>query len=279
MQRFAADIRIETLRCIGNFGSGHVGGAMSIADVLAALYGGVMKINPARPDWEERDWLVISKGHSGPVLYAALALKGYFDKGMLATLNLPNTRLPSHCDRQKTPGVDMTTGSLGQGISTALGVAIGHKWRDRSNRVYCIIGDGEMQEGQIWEAAQCAAHNKVDNFTLVVDYNKRQLDGAVADVNDVRDIAKKFEAFGFDARTVKGYDVRSVYDGLMGAKEVRGKPTLVVLDTYKGIGCDFAEQQPMNHFMVTSREQVEHAVAEIERRLAAGVFPGGESRC
>ncbi|MGN1062179.1 MAG: transketolase, partial [Candidatus Scatosoma sp.] len=179
LKRFSADIRIAMIREMQALGSGHVGGSASIADVLAVLYGGVMNVKPEDPEWEERDRLVLSKGHCGPALYAALALKGYFPMEWLKTLNAPETRLPSHADRLKTPGVDMTTGSLGQGISAAVGIALGNRVRGKNGYVYCIIGDGETEEGQVWEACEAAAHFALDKFILFLDWNKYQLDGTV----------------------------------------------------------------------------------------------------
>lgn len=276
LRRLAADIRIETIRMLAHFGMGHLGGSISIADVLAVLYGGMMKIDPKRPDWDERDWLVMSKGHCGPGLYATLALKGYFPREMLFTLNQPGTRLPSHCDRLKTPGIDMTTGSLGQGVSTALGVALGHRLQGRNNHVYCILGDGELQEGQVWEAVQSAVHRDVDNLTLLVDYNKLQLDGPLTRINRPLDLAAKFTAFGMSAESVKGYDVKEIWGGIQRALQVKGKPSVVILDTYKGLGCNFAEQAAFNHYMVIDADMAKSAEEEIEKRMAAGTYPGGD---
>ena len=177
LKRFSADIRITMLREMQAIGAGHIGGSASIADVLAVLYGGVMQIDPQNPGWEDRDRFVLSKGHCGPALYAALALKGFFPLEWLSTLNGPKTRLPSHADRLKTPGIDMTTGSLGQGISSAVGIALGNRAQGRNSYTYCIIGDGEMEEGQVWEACESAAHFALDKFVLFVDWNKYQLDG------------------------------------------------------------------------------------------------------
>ena len=179
---FAEEIRVETLHELAHLGFGHVGGAMSIVELLAVLYGGEMKINPADPQWEDRDRLVVSKGHAGPAVYATLALKGYFPKEMLLTLNQGGTNLPSHCDRTKTPGIDMTTGSLGQGMSTAIGVALGNKLKKSDAYTYLILGDGECNEGQVWEGAMFAPHFKLDHLIAFVDYNKQQLDGACDDV-------------------------------------------------------------------------------------------------
>jgi transketolase len=275
-KRLSADIRIHTIRALQKAGFGHIGGSMSIADVLAVLYGGVMRIDPARPDWEDRDYLVLSKGHCGPALYAVLALKGYFPMEWLDTVNRPGTRLPSHCDRLKTPGIDMTTGSLGQGLSAAAGIALGLRMQNKENDVFCILGDGELQEGQVWEAAACAAHRKLDRLIIFVDENKRQLDGYVEDVCNPYDAAEKFRSFGWEAVRVCGWDCQAIESAVQTARKSGGAPHAIVLETEKGIGCSFAEREPFNHYMVVSKEMADEAVAEIERRLAAGVYPVGE---
>ena len=274
MRRLSADIRIETIRALAVAGFGHIGGAMSVADALGALYGGAMNIRPDDPKWEGRDMLVMSKGHSGPALYAALALSGYFPMDWLKTVNKPGTRLPSHCDRLKTPGVDMTTGSLGQGVSMAVGLAMACRLKKIGNWIYCIMGDGESQEGQVWEAVQCAASQGLGNFILLVDYNKIQLDGATEAICKPFDLVKKFEAFGFRAEEVKGYDAGDIYRGILRAKEA-GKPSALLLDTYKGLGCCFAEGV-FNHYMNIDMGMADLAIAEIERRYANGTYPGGD---
>nr|HPO04076.1 transketolase [Bacillota bacterium] len=240
---------------------------MSIADVLAVLYGHVMDIDPKNPLWEKRDRLVLSKGHSGPALYSALALKGYFPMEELKTLNKGGTNLPSHCDRQKTPGIDMTTGSLGQGVSTAMGIAMGIRMRGQKSYTYLIIGDGELQEGQVWEGAQFAAHQKLDRLIAFIDYNKKQLDGKVKDICDPLDIPKKFESFGWNAQIIKGYDVREIYNAIAAAKNETGKPSVIVLDTIKGKGCSFAEKADFNHYMIITGEMAEEAIKDIESRF------------
>jgi len=265
LERFAADIRIQTILMFAHAGYGHIGGAMSIADVLAVLYGGVMSIDPKNPSWEERDRFVLSKGHSGPSLYAALALKGYFPLEELKTLNQGGTRLPSHCDRLKTPGIDMTTGSLGQGVSTAMGIAMGVRMKGMDSYTYLIVGDGELQEGQVWEGAQFAAHQKLDHLIAFVDDNKKQLDGLVNDICEPFDICEKFRSFGWHAQIVKGYDVKEIYQAITQAKRAAGKPSVIVLDTIKGKGCCFAENADFNHYMVISEEMAEESIKEIEK--------------
>lgn len=263
----ALKIRIETLKEIGNLGFGHVGGAMSIVDVLAVLYGGVMNIDPKNPRWENRDWLVVSKGHSGPAVYAALALKGYFPMEELNTLNKPGTHLPSHCDRNLTTGIDMTTGSLGHGSSTAVGVAIGNRLDGRDSTTYLILGDGECQEGQVWEAVMLAAQHKLDNLIAFVDDNKQQLDGYTRDINDLIDVRLKFESFGWHAQRVDGSNTAEIYEAIGKAKAEKGKPSVIVLDTIKGKGCSFAEGVLDNHHMTVSKEQAEEAIKVLEEEL------------
>ncbi len=267
LERFAADIRIQTILMFANAGYGHIGGAMSIADVLAVLYGGVMSIDPKNPSWEERDRFVLSKGHSGPSLYAALALIGYFPLEELKTLNQGGTRLPSHCDRLKTPGIDMTTGSLGQGVSSAMGIAMGVRMKGLDSYTYLIVGDGELQEGQVWEGVQFAAHQKLDHLIAFVDYNKKQLDGWVDDICEPFDICGKFRSFGWHAQIVKGYDVKEIYQAITQAKKEAGKPSMIVLDTIKGKGCSFAEIADFNHYMVISDEMAEESIKEIEKNF------------
>ena len=202
LQEFALEIRIGTVECIKSRGFGHIGGSLSVADLLAVLYGSVMNVDPADPKKADRDKLVCSKGHAGPAVYSTLALKGYFPYEKLYTLNQPGTDLPSHCDRKKTPGVDMTTGSLGQGTSTAVGLALGDRLQGRDCRTFLIVGDGEAEEGQVWEAAMFTAAKKLTNLVWIIDWNKKQLDGYVKDINDPGDFQAKFEAFGFDGENI-----------------------------------------------------------------------------
>lgn len=277
MQRLSADIRIETIKSLTRVGYGHIGGAMSIADVLGVLYGGVMNVRPEQPDWPDRDYFVLSKGHSGPGLYAALALCGFFPMEWLATINTIGTNLPSHCDRQKTPGIDMTTGSLGQGISAAVGIALGNKVQKRQNYTYCIVGDGECNEGQVWEAMEAAVERKLDHLIVFVDWNKHQLDGALTDVLDPIDLHAKFSAFGAHTQTVTGYDAQSIYAGIETAKAANGRPSVILLDTIKGLGCSFAEGV-FNHYMNMDWDMANAAIQEIERRLQQNCYPRGDFR-
>lgn len=262
----AAEIRKLTISAMAAAGYGHIGGSMSICEVLAVLYEGVLNIDPLNPKKEDRDWLVLSKGHCGPALYAALAYKGYFPLEELKTLNRNGTKLPSHCDRLKTCGIDLSTGSLGQGVSLGIGAALGNKMKGLHSHVFIIVGDGEMQEGQVWEGIQFAAHRQLDNMVLIVDRNKRQLDGWTENICSPFDIQAKFRAFGFEAICADGQDCPDIYHALMEAKAMK-KPAVVILDTEKGQGCSFAEKAEFNHYMVITDEMAEEANSEIDMRL------------
>ncbi|MDR2468180.1 MAG: transketolase [Spirochaetaceae bacterium] len=269
MKKFAAEIRCETVKCIGARGFGHIGGALSVVDTLAVLYGKVMNINPQKPDWTERDKLVISKGHAGPALYATLALKGYFPLDWLKTLNQPGTRLPSHCDKKLTPGVDMTTGSLGQGVSTAIGLALAQKLDGLSSRTYLITGDGEINEGQVWEGALFAPQQKLANLTWFVDYNHKQLDGTTEEVIDLGDITAKFTAFGWNTRQVNGSDTGAIVEAIEAAHAEKSKPTCIVLNTTKGAGIPCVEEVELNHHIVVEGDFLQKALSQAEEALAA----------
>ncbi len=272
LEKFATAIRLETLKEIKNLGFGHIGGAASVIELMAVLYGKVMNIDPAKPDWPDRDYLVCSKGHAGPTIYATLALKGYFPMEMLTTLNKNGTKLPSHCDRLLTVGIDMTTGSLGQGASSSMGIACGHRLNGRKNTTYLVLGDGELNEGQVWEAAMFASHQKLDNLIAFVDENKKQLDGYTKDINDLGCIKTKFESFGWHAQYVKGDDVLAIYNAIQKAKAAEGKPSVIVLDTIKGQGYPFVEVQMSNHhlrFTEHDHQCAEAEIAALEARLKA----------
>lgn len=268
LKDFATEIRIETIKCIKKRGFGHVGGCMSIADVLAVLYSDVMKIDPKKPDWDGRDYLVLSKGHAGPALFAALALKGFFPLAWLDTMSEPGTKLPSHADRLRTPGVDVTTGSLGQGLSIAAGLAKGFQVKGMDNRVYAILGDGECAEGQNWEAAMFASHYKLGKLTAFVDWNKRQVDGYVEKIMNLGDIAKKFEAFGWEAFTVNGKDPVAIRRTILEAQEKRKeRPLAIILDGIKGAGVSEFEEMFDNHFFNLDSALADRAIKELEAEL------------
>ena len=267
LKEVCKDIRCDILRCIGHLGVGHIGGCLSVAELLAVLYFEEMNIDPANPKMPGRDRFVCSKGHAGPAVYATLANRGYFDKKELLTLNQGGTNLPSHCDMNRTVGIDMTTGSLGQGFSCAVGVALGSKLEKDGATIYALVGDGESQEGQIWEAAMFAAAKKLDNLIAFTDYNKLQIDDTVAKVNDVAPLDEKWAAFGWNVIDVEdGNDVEQVREAIKHAKLGRGseKPTMVILNTKKGCGVKWIEDLgPANHNTNISEEQARAAIAEI----------------
>ena len=263
-QIFAKQLQMEVVKMISSLGIGHVGGSLSVTDLVAVLYeGGMLKYDPENPHWEGRDWVVCSKGHAGPALYSALALKGFMPMSELDTLNRPKTKLPSHCDRNLTPGIDMTTGSLGQGASTAAGVAMGHKMNGADNTVYLILGDGECNEGQVWEMALFAPAKKLDNLIAFVDYNKLQLDARTDDLIPLGDIAQKFDDFGWFAQDIDGHDVGAIYAAIEKARAA-DKPSMIVLNTIKGRGWSAIENQVSSHSMTISPEQLKEALAEMQ---------------
>ena len=266
LKRFAAEIRIATLEEIKSRGFGHLGGSLSICDLLAVLYGKVMRYDPWNPKWPERDKLVSSKGHAGPAIYATLALKGFFPKAELLTLNRPGTNLPSHCDKNKTPGIDCTTGSLGQGTSQAVGMALGDHLKGRSSsRTYLIVGDGELNEGQCWEAAMFTAARRVRNLIWIIDDNKKQLDGATEEILPQFNIRAKFEAFGFEALRVKGNDINGIHHAL--TLPIGDKPRAIVLDNVKGLGVKAVEEMEFNHSVTASPEIWDDYIAAVQADL------------
>lgn len=266
LKKFATDVRIETVKCLEARTFGHIGGCLSIADVLTVLYNGELKnIDPKNPKKPYRDMLVVSKGHAGPAVFATLALKGYFPLDWLPTLCEGGTRLPSHCDRIRTPGIDASTGSLGQGLSLANGFAHAAKIKDKKNRIYCLMGDGEIQEGQIWEAAMYAHQYKLNNLVGIVDWNKKQIDGTVDECISLLDIAEKFRAFGWYAVTVKGDDIEAIQ---MAFKQIRenqsDKPGVLVLDGVKGSGVKCIEEMKFNHMIPVDKELADQCLEELE---------------
>ncbi len=268
LQAFAAKIRLAVVEAIHARGSGHIGGSLSIADVLAVLYGREMKYKVEDPKWADRDKLVCSKGHAGPAVYGTLALKGFFPYEELKTLNRPGTRLPSHCDRNKTPGVDMTTGSLGQGTSLAAGMALGDKLKGRGNRVFLIVGDGEADEGQVWEALAFAAAKQLSNLVVLLDWNKRQLDGYCDQTLPMGDFEAKFKAFGYNTQKVAGNDVDALAAALEKTRAGGDKPYAIIMDTVKGYGIDDVANTANNHSMTVSDEQYEKWTAQLNALLA-----------
>ncbi len=269
--RLSAKIRLELLKEMKNSKGGHIGGSLSVVEILAVLYGGQLKHDPKNPKWDERDYLILSKGHAGPGLYAALAVAGFFDPSVLLTLNEGGTSLPSHPDRNKIPGVDMTTGSLGQGSSVAAGIAYDLKVRNKDQYVYVIVGDGELNEGQNWEAFQFIAHTKLSNCIVIIDENKRQLDGYTKDVLNPFSISEKMKAFGFSTKTVKGNDCLAIDAAINEAKANKDSANCIVLDSIKGQGIKYFEDLFANHSVKFGDKEmaiVDETIAELEKELA-----------
>ncbi len=259
----ARRMRIDILKALHGCGSGHTGGSLSATDIVAALYFYKMKFDPKRPDWKGRDNFILSKGHAAPLLYTALAHAGFFDPTELCTLRKLGSRLQGHPDSKYLPGVEISTGSLGQGLSVACGVALAHKLDKAPNRVYALLGDGELQEGQIWEAAMTAAHYKLDNLCILVDNNGLQIDGPVAKVMGVEPIADKWRAFGWDVQDIDGHDMAQIVAALDKAETVKGKPSAIVCRTVKGKGSKVFEGKVEFHGAAPSREELEIALKEL----------------
>lgn len=256
-------LRRDIIEMLCESKSGHPGGSLSACDIVTALYFKEMNIDPKNPKWEERDRFVLSKGHAAPVLYAALAEKGYFDKSELLKLRKTGAMLQGHPDMKGTPGVDMSTGSLGQGIAAANGMALAAKLQDKSYRVYTILGDGEVQEGIVWEAAMFSAHYKLDNLTAFVDFNGLQIDGKNEDVMGINPLDKKFEAFGWNVIKIDGHDFDQIIDAIEQSKNTKGKPTVIIAKTIKGKGVSFMEDQAGWHGKAPSQEETEIALKEL----------------
>ena len=265
LEHFRDEIRLLTLKELEHRGFGHYGGSLSIVETLAVLYGEVLNVDPTHPKNPERDYCILSKGHAGPALYAALALRGFFSEDMLYTLNENGTKLPSHPDRNLTPGIDMTTGSLGQGISVATGVALSHKLSNKENYTYCIVGDGELNEGQCWEAFQFAAHHQLNRLIVFIDDNKKQLDGYTADIIDPLDLTDKFEAFGFYTIKVDGSSIKEIYEAIERGKAQSDLPVAIILDTVKGQGVPCIENIMANHHIRPTEQQHEEILAAITK--------------
>ena len=256
-------LRIEILKMLTAAGSGHTGGSLSAADIVAALYFYKMRHDPGDPKWKERDRFILSKGHAAPVLYAALALSGYFDKALLKTLRKIGSPLQGHPCSKLLPGVEISTGSLGQGLSIANGIAMGLKMDGSGSRVYCLLGDGEIQEGQVWEAAMTSSHYKLDNLCGIIDNNGLQIDGHCCDVMYIEPIVNKWEAFGWHVMDIDGHDMGAIVDALDRAEELKGKPTMIVARTVKGKGVSFFEGKVEYHGLAPSREELEMALTEL----------------
>ena len=262
-QEKAKQLRADIVKMTYLAKSGHPGGSLSCVEMLMALYYNIMKVDPSNPGWEERDRFVLSKGHACPALYAVLADKGYFPREDLWTLRKFHSHLQGHPDMRKTPGVDANTGSLGQGVSAAVGMAVAGKITGADYRVFAMLGDGELQEGQVWEAAMLAAHRGLDNLTAIVDNNGLQIDGPVDKVNSPYPITDKFAAFGWDVTTADAHDFDSLEAAFRHAAEVRGKPCVIVQKSVKGKGVSFMENQASWHGTPPSDEQYAAALAEL----------------
>lgn len=260
----ALNIRLGALEGIYSASSGHPGGSLAIADILSYLYFSEMNVDPKNPADPDRDRLVLSKGHTAPALYAALAEKGYFDKSLLSTLRKFGSILQGHPDMKHIPGIDMSTGSLGQGFSAANGIALAGKIDEKEYRVYAILGDGESEEGQIWEAAMFGAHYKLDNLCAIVDNNGLQIDGKVTEVMNPTPLDEKFLAFGWNVYTIDGHNFEEIADALEKAKTVKGKPTAIIANCVKGKGVSFMENQVGWHGSAPNKEQYEQAIAELK---------------
>ena len=268
LQIFAAKARIGVIEGVYNAKAGHPGGSLSICDLLAYLYNGEMSIDASNPHMEDRDRFVLSKGHAAPALYATLALKGFFPVEDLKTLRKSDSYLQGHPNMNKIPGVDMSTGSLGQGISAAVGMALGAKLDKKDFRVYTVLGDGEIEEGEVWEAAMFAANRGLDNLVAVVDYNGLQIDGTVEEVNSPYPIADKFKAFKWNVVEIDGHDFDAIESALENARATKGVPTCIVMKTIKGNGVSYMENAVGWHGKAPNTEEYEQAMTELKAALA-----------
>lgn len=262
-EKTAANIRVGIVKAIHNAGSGHPGGSLSAADIVTALYFQEMNIDPKTPKMEGRDKFILSKGHAGPVQYAALAEKGYFPKEDILQLRKLGGKFQGHPDMNKVPGIEMSTGSLGQGFSVAGGMAMANKLDGNPGRVYALLGDGELQEGLIWEAAMSAAHNQLDNLVGILDWNGLQIDGKNDDVMTVSPVDEKFRAFGWNVINIDGHNFKEIFAAFTNARECKGKPTMIIAKTIKGKGVSFMEDQYGWHGKAPNKEQVAQAAAEL----------------
>ena len=267
LEALATEVRRGIVESVYSAGCGHPGGSLSIADIITYLYFEEMQVRPEEPKWQDRDRLVLSKGHTAPALYSALALRGFFPKEELLTLRKTDSRLQGHPDMKNIPGVDMTTGSLGQGISAAVGMALAAKIDGKDYRTYTIVGDGESEEGQVWEALMFAARHDLDNLCVVIDYNGLQIDGPVADIVNPAPYEGKLASFGFHVITIDAHDFDQIENAFAEAKTVKGKPTAIVANSVKGKGVSFMENQVKWHGSAPNDAQYEQAVAEIKAQL------------
>lgn len=264
LEKKANAIRKHIIEMISYAEGGHTGGALSIADIMAVLYFYILRIDPKNPEWEDRDRLVLSKGHASAAWYATLAERGYFSKKELLTFDHINSRLQGHPDMNKTPGVDMSSGSLGQGISVALGMALAARYLKKTYRTFVILGDGETQEGQVWEAAMVAANYKVDNLIAILDYNKLQLFGETNKIMNIEPVIEKWQVFGWNTIEINGHRINEIIQALENAVKFEGKPTIIVAHTIKGKGVSFMENKVEWHALPPTKKQAKQALKELE---------------
>lgn len=265
LKNIATTIRKDIVEMICKAKSGHPGGSLSAADIVTALYFSEMNIDPKNPKMEGRDRFVLSKGHAAPLLYATLAERGYFDKELLGTLRAYGSPLQGHPDMKKIPGIEISTGSLGQGLSVANGMALAGRMSNQTYRTYVVMGDGELQEGQVWEAAMTAAHYKLDTICAFIDSNNLQIDGNVDKVMGVEPLDKKWEAFGWNVLVIDGHNFQEIFDALAKAKETKGKPTVIIAKTVKGKGVSFMENICGFHGVAPTEDEKERAIKELEK--------------
>lgn len=263
LKEIARNIRVDIIKEVYSASSGHPGGSLSIADLVTALYFKEMNIDPKNPNMEGRDKLILSKGHAAPAQYAALAERGYFDKSELLTLRKLGSHLQGHPNRDKVPGIEMSTGSLGQGFSVSVGMALANKMNNDKGRIYTILGDGELQEGLIWEAAMAAGHYHLSNLLVMVDWNGLQIDGKNDDVMTVKPIDDKFKAFGFNVLMIDGHNFDEILDAFDNARKCTDKPTVIICKTHKGCGVSFMEDNPGWHGKAPNLEEAKLAVKEL----------------
>ncbi len=264
LESTARSLRRDIVEMIGKAGSGHPGGSLSIVDILTVLYFNEMRINPEMPGAPDRDRFVLSKGHAAPALYAVLATRGYFRREILKTLRQLGSPLQGHPDMRKVPGVEISTGSLGQGLSAANGMALTARLSSSRFRVYVLLGDGEIQEGQIWEAAMTASHYRLDNLVAFLDYNGLQIDGPTKEIMSVEPVKEKWQAFGWHVLEIDGHNIEKIANSLQVAREVKGKPVMIIAKTIKGKGVSFMENQAGWHGSAPSEEEVHKALKELE---------------
>ncbi len=267
LKRISIEVRKGIIEAIYSAKSGHPGGALSCADILTVLYFNQMNIDENKPNDLNRDRLVLSKGHASAALYSVLAQKGYFSKEELKTFRKLKSSLQGHPDMKKLPGVDMTTGSLGQGLSACVGMAIASKLNKAGCKIYCILGDGEIEEGQVWEAVMSASKNNLDNLCVILDNNNLQIDGTIEEVGGMNNITEKFLSFGFNVLNIDGHNIESIIDAITTAKQTKGKPTIIIAKTVKGKGISFMENKASWHGKAPSEEEYNKAIEELDKAM------------